>query len=117
MAADTSSAPSTPTRGPPLRSRPPPARARGLVTDYRLAPHPPSPAAVDDAATAWRWLLQQGFATSRLAIAGDSAGGGLTLATLVNLRDQKLGLPACALAISPWVDLEGGGHSITARAG
>ncbi|MGZ3342674.1 MAG: alpha/beta hydrolase [Reyranella sp.] len=90
--------------------------ARVLVIDYRLAPEHPFPAAVDDAATAWRWLLQQGFATSRLAIAGDSAGGGLTLATLVNLRDRKLGLPACAVAISPWVDLEGVGDSITARA-
>lgn len=90
--------------------------ARVLVIDYRLAPEHPFPAAVDDAATAWRWLLQQGFATSRLAIAGDSAGGGLTLATLVNLRDQKLGLPACAVAISPWVDLEGVGNSVTTRA-
>ncbi len=91
--------------------------ARVLVIDYRLAPEHPFPAALEDAAKAWRWLLQQqGFATSRLAIAGDSAGGGLTLATLVNLRDQKLGLPACAVAISPWVDLEGVGNSITARA-
>ena len=90
--------------------------ARILVIDYRLAPEHPFPAAVDDATKAWRWLLQQGFATSRLAIAGDSAGGGLTFATLVNLRDQKLGLPACAVAISPWVDLEGSGNSITARA-
>jgi acetyl esterase/lipase len=90
--------------------------ARVLVIDYRLAPEHPFPAAVEDATTAWRWLLLQGFATSRLAIAGDSAGGGLTLATLVNLRDQKLGLPACAAAISPWVDLEGVGDSITARA-
>jgi acetyl esterase/lipase len=89
---------------------------RVLVIDYRLAPEHPFPAAVEDATTAWRWLLLQGFATSRLAIAGDSAGGGLTLATLVNLRDQKLGLPACAAAISPWVDLEGVGDSITARA-
>jgi acetyl esterase/lipase len=90
--------------------------ARVLVIDYRLAPEHPFPAAVEDATTAWRWLLLQGFATSRLAIAGDSAGGGLTLATLVNLRDKKLGLPACAVAISPWVDLEGVGDSITARA-
>jgi monoterpene epsilon-lactone hydrolase len=89
--------------------------ARVLVIDYRLAPEHPFPAAIEDAATAWRWLLQQGFAPSRLAIAGDSAGGGLTLATLVNLRDRKLGLPACAVAISPWVDLEGVGTSITAR--
>ena len=89
--------------------------ARVLVIDYRLAPEHPFPAAVDDATKAWRWLLQQGYAANRLAIAGDSAGGGLTLATLVNLRDQKLGLPACAVAISPWVDLEGIGNSMTAR--
>jgi monoterpene epsilon-lactone hydrolase len=90
--------------------------ARVLLIDYRLAPEHPFPAAVDDAASAWRWLLQQGFATNRRAIAGDSAGGGLTIAALVNLRDKKLGLPACAVAISPWVDLEGVGNSITSRA-
>ena len=90
--------------------------ARVLVIDYRLAPEHPFPAAVDDAATAWRWLLRQGLSPRRLAIAGDSAGGGLTIATLVNLRDQKLALPACAVAISPWVDLEGTGNSITVRA-
>ena len=89
--------------------------ARVLVIDYRLAPEHPFPAAVDDAAKAWRWLLQQGFRPSRLSIAGDSAGGGLTIATLVNLRDLKLALPACAVAISPWVDLEGIGNSMTAR--
>jgi acetyl esterase/lipase len=89
--------------------------ARVLLLDYRLAPEHPFPAAVDDAATAWRWLLKQGFAANKLAIAGDSAGGGLTIATLVNLRDQKLGLPACAVAISPWVDLEGVGTSMTSR--
>lgn len=91
--------------------------ARVLVIDYRLAPEHPFPAAVEDSAKAWRWLLQQGFAANRLAIAGDSAGGGLTIATLVNLRDQKLALPACAVAISPWVDLDGVGTSMTARAG
>jgi acetyl esterase/lipase len=89
--------------------------ARVLLLDYRLAPEHPFPAAVDDAATAWRWLLKQGLVNNKLAIAGDSAGGGLTIATLVNLRDQKLGLPACAVAISPWVDLEGVGTSMTAR--
>jgi acetyl esterase/lipase len=89
--------------------------ARLLLLDYRLAPEHPFPAAVDDAAKAWRWLLKQGLAANKLAIAGDSAGGGLTIATLVNLRDQKLGLPACAVAISPWVDLEGVGTSMTAR--
>jgi acetyl esterase/lipase len=90
--------------------------ARVLVIDYRLAPEHPFPAAVEDAAKAWQWLLQQGLAASRMAIAGDSAGGGLTVAALVDLRDRKLGLPACAVAISPWVDLEGAGNSITARA-
>jgi acetyl esterase/lipase len=89
--------------------------ARVLLLDYRLAPEHPFPAAVDDAATAWRWLLKQDLAADKLAIAGDSAGGGLAIATLVNLRDQKLGLPACAVAISPWVDLEGVGTSMTAR--
>ena len=89
--------------------------AKVLLIDYRLAPEHPFPAAVDDAASAWRWLLQQGFAPNRLAIAGDSAGGGLTIASLVNLRDKKLGLPACAVAISPWVDLEGLGNSLTTR--
>lgn len=89
--------------------------ARVLVIDYRLAPEHPFPAAVDDAAAAWRWMLAQGLDPSRIAIAGDSAGGGLTIATLVNLRDQKLGLPGCAVAISPWVDLEGLGASITGR--
>jgi acetyl esterase/lipase len=90
--------------------------ARVLVIDYRLAPEHPFPAAVEDAAKAWRWLLQQGLKPGRLAIAGDSAGGGLTIATLVNLRDQKLALPACAVAISPWVDLEAVGSSMTSRA-
>lgn len=90
--------------------------AKVLLIDYRLAPEHPFPAAVDDAAAAWRWLLQQGFSASRLAIAGDSAGGGLTIATLVNLRDKKLLLPACAVALSPWVDLEGLGNSIATRA-
>ncbi len=90
--------------------------ARVLVIDYRLAPEHPFPAAVEDAAKAWRWLLAQGIAPSKLAIAGDSAGGGLTIATLVNLRDQKLALPACAVAISPWVDMEAVGTSMTARA-
>jgi epsilon-lactone hydrolase len=89
--------------------------AKVLLIDYRLAPEHPFPAAIDDAASAWRWLLQQGFAANRMAIAGDSAGGGLTIATLVNLRDKKLGLPACAVAISPWVDLEGLGNSLTTR--
>jgi acetyl esterase/lipase len=89
--------------------------ARVLLIDYRLAPEHPFPAALDDATKAWRWLLKQGLSPDKMAIVGDSAGGGLTIATLVNLRDQKLGLPACAVAISPWVDLEGVGNSLATR--
>lgn len=90
--------------------------ARVLLIDYRLAPEHPFPAAVEDATKAWQWLKRQGYSSAKLAIAGDSAGGGLTLATLVNLRDKKLDLPACAAVLSPWVDLEGLGTSITSRA-
>ena len=89
------------------------AKARVLVIDYRLAPEHPHPAAVDDAVACYRWLLKQGVSPKRLAIAGDSAGGGLTVATLVALRDAGEKLPACAVCISPWVDLEGIGESMT----
>jgi epsilon-lactone hydrolase len=90
--------------------------ARLLMIDYRLAPEHPFPAGVNDATTAWRWLLEQGFSARRLAIAGDSSGGGLTFSTLVNLRDQTLPLPACAAVMSPWVDLECTGTSVATRA-
>jgi acetyl esterase/lipase len=89
---------------------------RALSVDYRLAPEHPHPAAVDDSVTAYRWLLSQGVAPSRLAIAGDSAGGGLTIATLVALRDLGVPLPAAAVPISPWVDLEGTGETMATRA-
>jgi acetyl esterase/lipase len=92
------------------------ASARVLLIDYRLAPEHPFPAAVDDATRAWNWLIAQGYDPKRLAIAGDSAGGGLTIAVTVNLRDKGLGPPACAVAISPWVDLEGLGGSMTTLA-
>jgi acetyl esterase/lipase len=86
-------------------------RARALVVDYRLAPEHPFPAAVEDSLAAYRWLLGTGVAPSRVAIAGDSAGGGLTLATLLALRDRKQPLPACGVCMSPWTDLEGTGRS------
>jgi acetyl esterase/lipase len=87
------------------------AAARVLVLEYRLAPEHPFPAAVDDATRAYRWLRKQGVAASSIAIAGDSAGGGLTLATLLALRDAGEALPACAVCLSPWTDLEGSGAS------
>ncbi len=86
-------------------------RARVLVINYRLAPENPFPAAVDDAVMAYRFMLGQGLSTDNIMIAGDSAGGGLTLATLVALRDGGDPLPACATCLSPWVDLEGTGES------
>jgi acetyl esterase/lipase len=90
--------------------------ARALALDYRLAPEHPFPAAVDDAVAAYRWLLSQNIKPSRIVVAGDSAGGGLTLATLVALRDAKVPLPAAGVCISPWADMEGTGASMTTRA-
>lgn len=85
------------------------AKASVLLPEYRLAPEHPFPAAVDDATTCWRWLISQGFAPQRMAITGDSAGGGLTLATLLALKADGAPIPACAVALSPWTDLEGSG--------
>lgn len=92
------------------------AGARALAIDYRLAPENPFPAAVDDAVAAYCWLLSTGVEPSRLVIAGDSAGGGLTVATMVALRDAGEPLPAAAVCLSPWVDMEGLGESMTTRA-
>jgi len=92
------------------------ARARVLAIDYRLAPEDPFPAAVEDSTTAYHWLMSTGVDSARLVIAGDSAGGGLTVATLVALRDAGDPLPAAAVCLSPWVDLEGLGESMTTRA-
>jgi len=88
-------------------------KARCLAIDYRLAPEHPFPAAVEDATKAYRWLLERGQDPSRLTIVGDSAGGGLTLATLLALRDARTPRPAAAVCLSPWTDLEGTGASAT----
>jgi acetyl esterase/lipase len=82
-----------------------------LVFDYRLAPEHPYPAALDDSVTAYRWLLSQGLSSFRIAFVGDSAGGGLCLATLLALKDQGIPLPAAAAAMSPWTDLKNTGES------
>ncbi|MDX2350449.1 MAG: alpha/beta hydrolase [Porticoccus sp.] len=86
---------------------------RTLSVDYRLAPEHPFPAALEDALTAYQWMLDQGVLPKNIIIAGDSAGGGLSLATLISLRDNHLPLPAMALCISPWTDLTLTGESIT----
>jgi len=89
---------------------------RVLNVDYRLAPEHPHPAAVEDATAAYRWLVGEGYEPARVAVAGDSAGGGLTVATLVALRDQGEPLPAAGVCLSPWVDLEGLGESMATKA-
>jgi epsilon-lactone hydrolase len=76
-----------------------------LVPDYRLAPEHPFPAAVEDAVRAYRWLLEQGIPAKRIAVAGDSAGGGLVLSLLLTLRQDQVSLPGGAVILCPWVDL------------
>jgi epsilon-lactone hydrolase len=83
-----------------------------LLIDYRLAPESRFPAALEDAVTSYRWLLAQGFAPENIVIAGDSAGGGLAVATLVSLRDSGDPLPAGAMLLSPWTDLGLDGESM-----
>jgi epsilon-lactone hydrolase len=92
------------------------ARARTLALAYRLAPEHPFPAALEDALAAYRFLLAAGFAPARIALAGESAGGGLALATLVSLRDSNQPLPAAAWLSSPWVDLKVCGATMQTKA-
>jgi len=89
--------------------------AKVISVDYRLAPEHPYPAAVDDALAAYQGLLNDGVAPSEIAFAGDSAGGGLAVATLVNARDHGLALPAAAYLLSPYVDLTLSGASMDAK--
>ncbi|MFA6206777.1 MAG: alpha/beta hydrolase [Methylocystis sp.] len=91
------------------------AGARTLAVEFRLAPEHPFPAAYDDALAAWRFLREQGFAARQIAVGGDSAGAGLTLALLMRLRDLKEPLPACAWLVSPWTDLTLSGETLATK--
>jgi acetyl esterase/lipase len=91
-------------------------RARVLCIDYRLAPENPFPAALNDSVAAYRWLLAQGADPSRIILMGDSAGGGLVLATMLRLRDDGVELPAAAVVVSPWTDLALTGESFRLNA-
>jgi monoterpene epsilon-lactone hydrolase len=89
--------------------------AKVISVDYRLAPEHPYPAAVDDALAAYEALLRGGIAPSDIAFAGESAGGGLAIATLVNARDHGLPLPAAAFVMSPYADLTLAGTTMEAK--
>jgi monoterpene epsilon-lactone hydrolase len=91
------------------------AGLRTLAVGYRLAPEHPFPAAADDAFSAWHFLRRQGIAAARIAIGGDSAGGGLTVALINRLRAAGEELPGCAWLVSPWTDLTMSGSTLVAK--
>jgi monoterpene epsilon-lactone hydrolase len=92
------------------------AGVRTLAVGYRLAPEHPFPAALEDAGAAYGFVRDQGIAASKIVIGGDSAGGGLSLATMLTLRNAGKPLPGCAWLVSPWVDLQMTGASMTKKA-
>jgi epsilon-lactone hydrolase len=92
------------------------AQARTLAIDYRRTPEHPFPAALEDTLRTYQWLLAQGIRPERIAVGGDSAGGGLTLALMLALRERGLPLPACGWCISPWVDMQATGGSYADKA-
>ena len=91
------------------------AGMRALLPNYRLAPEYPFPAGLDDCVAVYRALLDGGTPPERIAIAGDSAGGGMAMATLMSLRDAGDPLPAAAFLMSPWLDLAATGESVWYR--
>ncbi len=82
-----------------------------LTIDYRVAPEDPYPAALEDAVSAWEWLLEKGYRADKIIVAGDSAGGGLALALGMYLKDHKKDLPCGLIAMSPWTDMTASGES------
>jgi monoterpene epsilon-lactone hydrolase len=90
--------------------------AKVLLIDYHLAPEHPFPTALEDATLTYRWLLKNGFSGGDIALAGDSAGGGLAIATSISLRDGGNPPPTSIACISPWTDLEMSGNSIKTHA-
>ncbi len=92
------------------------AGAPTLSLGYRLAPEHRFPDAVEDVISGYRFLLDRGIASDRIAIAGDSAGGGLVIALMIAARDRGLPLPSCGWCISPWVDLECTGSTMSTKA-
>lgn len=91
------------------------AGVRTLALGFRLAPEHPFPAAFDDALKAWRYLQSQGLEAARIAVAGDSAGGGLTIALINRLREAGEALPGCSWLISPWADLTLSGETLATK--
>lgn len=88
------------------------SNAEVLIINYRLAPEHPYPAGLEDALMSYKWLLKKNLLPNQIALVGDSAGGGLTLALLAKIRETGLMLPGCAVFFSPWVDLENKNKSI-----
>jgi epsilon-lactone hydrolase len=91
------------------------AGVRTLAVGYRLAPEHPYPAAADDALAAWHFLRREGIAPAHIAIGGDSAGGGLTVALINGLRAAGEELPGCAWLVSPWTDLTMSGSTLASK--
>lgn len=87
------------------------SKTKVLGIEYRLAPENPFPCAIDDAFAAYNWLLQQGFDNNKIVIAGDSAGGGLTIALKIRIRDENVVKPAAGVCLSPWLDLASTGQT------
>lgn len=86
--------------------------AMALLVNYRLAPEHPFPAAVEDTYFSYKWLLMQGYKPGNIVIAGDSAGGGLTLSTMLMIKNSCLPMPSAGICLSPWVDLANTGGSL-----